>query len=72
MDDGTMHFRVLITRTTDIPQNLLHAMYPTEETAVKAARQKLVELDADVAVVMEQRAGYTRVLHRFEQVRKAS
>ncbi|HTP81126.1 MAG TPA: hypothetical protein VMM57_12080 [Bacteroidota bacterium] len=71
MDDRTTQYRILITRTLDVPQNILHEMYATEEAAVKAAQQKLIDLDADVAVVMEQKAGYTKVLQRFERIRKA-
>jgi hypothetical protein len=66
-----MKYRILITKTLDVPNNLFNALYETEAEALKAAQDKLVELDGDVAVIMELRAGMTRVVQRFETVRKA-
>jgi len=65
-----MKYRILITKTLDVPKNLFNALYGTEQEALKAAQEKLAELDGDVAVVMELRAGMTRVIQRFEAVRK--
>ena len=64
-------YRVLITKTLDIPKNLLHLLFDSEEDAVQAAKEKLVELDGDVAVVSRLADGETRVIQRFEKVRKA-
>ena len=64
-------FRILITKTLDVPKNVLTALFDTEEAAVKSANEKLAELDADVAVVMKLVAGTTNVIHTFEKVRKA-
>jgi hypothetical protein len=65
-----MTYRILLTKTLDVPKNVLHGMYETEELAMEAAKAKLMELDADVAVVMRVTAGMTRVIQRFEKVSK--
>jgi hypothetical protein len=67
-----MSYRILITKTLDVPKNVHQSLYDSEQQAVKAAQEKLVELDGDVAIVMELIAGNARVTHRFEQVRKVS
>jgi hypothetical protein len=67
-----MKYRILITKTLDVPKNMLNALYDTETEALKAAQEKLAELNGDVAVVMELRAGMARVIQRFEAVRKTS
>jgi len=67
-----MSYRILITRTLDIPKNLHQEMYETEEQAVTAAKEGLVSHDGDVAIVMEILPGSSRVIHRFEQVRSGS
>ena len=64
-------YRILITKTLDVPKNLFNALYDTEADARKAAQDKLVELDGDVAIVMEMQAGMSRVVQRFEAVRKS-
>lgn len=66
-----MQYRILITKTLDVPKNMFNAMYQTEAEALKAAQEKLTELNGDVAVVMEVQAGMTRVIQRFEAVRKS-
>jgi hypothetical protein len=67
-----MKYRILITKTLDVPKNILNALYDTEDEALKAGQEKLVQLNGDVAVVMELRAGMARVVQRFEAVRKTS
>jgi hypothetical protein len=67
-----MSYRILITKTLDIPKNIHQDMLETEEEAVKAAKERLVEYDGDVAVVMQLIAGSTKVIHRFEQVRSGT
>jgi hypothetical protein len=64
-------YRILITKTLDVPKNMFTALYDSEEAAVNAAKDKLAELDGDVAVVMQLIAGTTKVIHTFEKVRKA-
>jgi hypothetical protein len=64
-------YRILITKTLDVPKNMFTALYDSEEAAVNAAKDKLAELDGDVAVVMQLIAGTTKIIHTFEKVRKA-
>lgn len=64
-------YRILITKTLDVPKNVFTALYESEEEAVKAAKDKLAELDGDVAIVTELLAGNTRVIHTFEKIRRA-
>ncbi len=66
-----MKFRVLITKTLDVPKNMYHHLCDTEEEAVKVVKEKLVELDGDVAIVTKLHLGESTVIHRFERVRKA-
>jgi hypothetical protein len=66
-----MHYRILITKTLDVPKNMYHALVTSEEEAVTQAQEKLIELDGDVAIVSRLAQGETRVVHRFEKTRKA-
>ena len=65
-----MKYRILITKTLDVPKNLFNELYDLEEEALKAAQEKLRQLDGDVAVVMALQAGAAKVIQRFETVRK--
>ena len=67
-----MSYRILITKTLDIPKNVHQDMFDTEDEAVEAAKERLVSHDGDVAIVMQLIAGTTKVIHRFEQVRSGS
>ena len=67
-----MKYRILVTKTLDIPKNLFSALFDSEAEALQAAQSKLAELDGDVAVVMAIQAGTTRVVQRFEAVRKGT
>ncbi len=67
-----MKYRVLITKTLDVPKNLLHIVVDSESEAKKVAQEKLIELDGDVAVVSRLSHGETSVVHRFEKARKAN
>ena len=66
-----MTYRVLITKTLDVPKNLYHGLADSEEDAKKIAKEKLMELDGDVAIISIQEHGVTKVLHTFEKVKKA-
>lgn len=65
-----MMYRILITKTLDVPKNLYQTTAENEDAAKTLAREKLVELDGDVAVVSVLQQGVTKVLHTFERVRK--
>ena len=67
-----MTYRVLITKTLDVPKNLFHGTSETEEEAKKLAQEKMVELDGDVAIISLLSHGLTKVLHTFERVRKTA
>jgi hypothetical protein len=67
-----MKFRILVTKTLDIPKNLFTEVYSSEEEAVRQAKEKLAQLDGDVAIVTKLSAGTQKVIHTFEKVRKAS
>jgi hypothetical protein len=62
-------YRVLITRTLDVPKNLVHLVFDSEDEAKKAAQEKLIELNGDVAIVSRVAHGETRVICRFEKTR---
>ena len=64
-------YRILITKTLDVPKNVLTAMFDSKDEAVRAAKEKLTELDGDVAVVMQVLGGNAKVIETFEKVRKA-
>lgn len=66
-----MTYRVLVTKTLDVPKNLYHAITKSEDEAKKIAQEKLIELDGDVAIVSRLSHGMTTVLHTFERARKA-
>jgi len=65
-----MTYRILITKTLDVPKNLFHGTAETEEEAKKLAQEKLVECEGDVAIVSVLSHGVTKVLHTFERIRK--
>ncbi len=67
-----MTYRILVTKTLDVPKNLFHGTAEDEEHAKKMAQEKLVEFDGDVAVVSVLSHGLTKVIHRFERVRKTA
>ncbi len=66
-----MTYRILITKTLDVPKNMFHAISESEEEAKRVAQEKLIELDGDVAIVSRVSRGMTTVLHTFERARKA-
>ena len=65
-----MTYRILITKTLDVPKNIFHGTAVTEDEAKRIAQEKLVELDGDVAIISLLSHGMTKVLHTFERVRK--
>ncbi|MBI4429637.1 MAG: hypothetical protein HY562_11020 [Ignavibacteriales bacterium] len=66
-----MKYRILVTKTLDVPKNLLTAVCDSEQEAIKEAKDKLGELDGDVAIVAKIIGGNQKVIHTFEKVRKA-
>ncbi len=66
-----MKYRILVTKTLDVPKNLFTDVYNSEQEAIKEAKERLVKLDGDVAIVAKLLAGNQKVIHTFEKVRKA-
>ena len=66
-----MKYRILITKTLDVPKNMFTEVYNSEEQAVKEAKEKLAQLDGDVAIVTRLIGGNQKVVHTFEKIRKA-
>lgn len=64
-----MNYRVLITKTLDVPKNLFHAVLESEDEAIRIGKEKLVELDGDVAIVTRVAHGETKVIHTFEKAK---
>jgi len=65
-----MKYRVLVTKTLDVPKNLFTGVYDSEDLAMKEAKDNLTKLDGDVAIVMKIHAGNQKVIHTFEKIRK--
>lgn len=66
-----MKYRILVTKTLDVPKNLFTAVCDSESEAVKEAKDRLAQLDGDVAIVAKLIGGNQKVVHTFEKVRKA-
>ena len=66
-----MKYRILVTKTLDVPKNLFTAVYDSEQEAIKEAKDQLARLDGDVAIVAKLLGGNQKVIHTFEKVRKA-
>ena len=66
-----MKYRILITKTLDVPKNVFHGLAGTEEEAKKIARARLAELDGDVAVISVENHGMVKVLHTFERMKSS-
>jgi len=67
-----MTYRILLTKTLDVPKNVFHGTADSEEKAKKLAEEKLRELDADIAVISVLSHGVTKVLHTFEKANKSA
>lgn len=66
-----MKYRVLVTKTLDVPKNLFTGVYDAEDKAVQEAKDRLSKLDGDVAIVTKMHAGNQKVIYTFEKIRKA-
>lgn len=68
-----MTYRVSVYKYLEVPKALAHeTVLGSEEDAVSRAKEMLLKSDADVVVVAVLDAGETRVIQRFEKVKKAS
>ena len=68
-----MTYRVSVYKYLEVPKAVAHeTVRGSEEEAVSRAKEMLLKSDADVVVVAVLDAGETRVIQRFEKVKKAS
>lgn len=68
-----MTYRVSVYKYLEVPKTVAHeTVKGTEDEAVTRAKEVLLKSDGDVVVVAIVTNGETRVVHRFEKVKKAS
>ena len=68
-----MKYRVSVYKYLEVPKTVAHeTVEGTEDEAITRAKEVLLKSDGDVVVVAIVANGETRVVHRFEKVKKAS
>jgi len=68
-----MTYRVSVYKYLEVPKTVAHeTIEGTEDEAVLLAKGLLLKSDGDVVVVAIVANGETRVVQRFEKVKKAS
>jgi hypothetical protein len=68
-----MTYRVSVYKYLEVPKTVAHeTVEGTEDEAITRAKEVLLKSDGDVVVVAIVANGETRVVHRFEKVKKAS
>ena len=68
-----MTYRISVFKYLEVPKTLLHdTIEGTEVDAIKRAKEALLASEGDVVVVAVVSGGETRVVQRFEKVKKAS
>ncbi len=68
-----MTYRVSVYKYLEVPKTIAHETVDgTEEQAIARAKEILLKSEGDVVVVAIVEGGETRVVHRFEKVKKAS
>lgn len=66
-----MIYRVVFTKFLDVPKNIAtENVFTSESDAVNIAQTKLATLGADTALVIKLDEGESKVIHRFEQIKK--
>ncbi|MSP64098.1 MAG: hypothetical protein EXR24_03255 [Ignavibacteria bacterium] len=66
-----MIYRVVFTKFLDVPKNIATETVTTsEEDAINIAKSKLITLNADTALVLRLEGGESKVIHRFEPIKK--
>lgn len=66
-----MIYRVVFTKFLDVPKNIAtENVFTNEVDAVNIAKSKLASTGADTALVIQLDAGDSKVIHRFEQIKK--
>ena len=68
-----MTYRVSVYKYLEVPKTVAHeTVEGTEDEAITRAKGLLLKSDGDVVVVAIVANGETRVVQRFEKVKKAS
>jgi hypothetical protein len=68
-----MTYRISVFKYLEVPKTVLHeTIEGTEAEAIEHAKDALLASDGDVVVVAVVSGGETRVVQRFEKVKKAS
>jgi hypothetical protein len=68
-----MTYRISVFKYLEVPKTVLHeTIEGNEDEAVKRAKEALLNSAGDVVVVAVVNGGETRVVQRFEKVKKAS
>ena len=68
-----MTYRISVFKYLEVPKAVRHESHEgSEEEAVKMAKEMLLSSEGDLVVVAEVDGGETRVVQRFEKVKKAS
>ncbi|HTY10289.1 MAG TPA: hypothetical protein VMF88_04360 [Bacteroidota bacterium] len=68
-----MTYRVSVYKYLEVPKTVAHdTVEGTEAEAIARAKESLLKSDGDVVVVALVTGGETRVVQRFEKVKKAS
>ena len=65
-----MTYNVIVTKFLEIPKNLFVQNYESEEAAISSAKENLLSLNGDYAVVVKVENGISKVIHRFEPIKK--
>jgi hypothetical protein len=68
-----MTYRVSVYKYLEVPKTVAHeTVEGTEEESTARAKELLLKSDGDVVVVAIVASGETRIVQRFEKVKKAS
>ena len=68
-----MTYRVSVYKYLEVPKTVAHeTVEGTEDEAIARAKALLLKSDGDVVVVAVVTGGETRIVQRFEKVKKAS
>jgi len=68
-----MTYRVSVYKYLEVPKAVAHeTVEGSEDQAIARAKEMLLASEGDVVVVAVVTGGETRVIHRFEKVKKAS
>lgn len=64
-----MTYNVIVTKFLDVPKNLFVENFDNENSSIETAKNKLLDLDGDYAVVIRVENGVSKIIHRFEKTK---